>query len=146
MEVTEKEKIYGHIIFRFLSPNIFRLFIFEVVQNDAYNSAVYFVFNSLKCRLSIQVRAELHRGLKIIFKPFFPFARCSFLSIVVEVLQTKEIIQQTDFVTKNGTEVLSLICKREVAKRPCLCLTMKNVTCNNNFEKIRRCEFLLCQK
>lgn len=92
------------------------------------------------------MRAELQRGLKIIFKPFFSFARCSFLSIVVAVLQTKEIIQQTDFVTKNGTEVLSLICKREVAKRQCLRLTMKNVTCNNNFEKIRRCEFLLCQK
>lgn len=84
------------------------------------NSAMCFVFNSWKCRLSIQVRAELHRSFKIIFKPSFSFARCSFLFIVVAVLQTKEIIQQTDFVTKNGTEVLSLICKREVAKRQCL--------------------------
>lgn len=61
------------------------------------------------------------------------------------VLQTKEIFQQTGFVTNNGTEVLSLICKREFAKRQCLRLTMKNVTGNNNFEKIR-CEFLPCQK
>lgn len=127
-------------------PAIFHLFIFELVQSDTSNSAVCFVFNSWKCRLSIRVRAELHWCLKIIFKPFFSFARCSFLSIVVAVLQTKEIIQQTDFVTNNGTEVLSLICKREFAKRQCLHLTMKNVIGNNNFEKIRRCEFLLCQK
>lgn len=68
------------------------------------------------------------------------------LSIVVAVSQTKEIIQQTAFVTNNGTEVLFNMQKKEVAKRQCLWLTMNNVTFNNNFEKIRRYEFLFCQK
>lgn len=62
------------------------------------------------------------------------------------VSQTKEIIQQTAFVTNNGTEVLFNVQKEEVSERRWLWLTMKNVTCNNNFEKIRRCEFLFCQK
>lgn len=46
------------------------------------------------------------------------------LSIVVAVLQTKEIIQQTVFVTNNGTEVLFNMQKKEVTRRLCLWLTM----------------------
>lgn len=62
------------------------------------------------------------------------------------VWQTKEIIQQTAFATNNGTEVLFNVQKKEVAKSLCLCLTMKNVTFNNNFEKIRRYGFFFIRR
>lgn len=41
VKVILKEKIYGHIIFMFLSPNIFHLFVFEVAQSDTSNLAVF---------------------------------------------------------------------------------------------------------
>jgi len=41
---------------------------------------------------------------------------------IVAVSQTKEIIQQTAFVTNNGTEVLFNMQKKEVGKRQCLWL------------------------
>lgn len=119
MEVALQQKIHGHIIFGSLSPSIIHLCIFEVMQSDTSKSAMYFIFKSWKCRLSIWVRSELCRFKKNIFKPFFLLQDVLFFPLLWQSRKQRKLFSNLPL-WLIMEQKYSLICKRKKLQKVCV--------------------------